>query len=720
MLRKVEAPEEPETADLTSAASTAVLKPRCALKVAVVGNRRYAEETDENPTEAAARMKRHAARASRAVWQAVIESLPPILGMHLDIPSKDRRTDDHLPRDLRLADFFSRETPRLAVLSSLAAGGDQIGVKTAFDAARNAAEAAIELEAVLPFPEFAYPGDPEAPQREFRPEEAQALTEMAAQARQVLRLDGRYDDRAGRQAAYEQCREVLLQHADLVLAIYDPQKTGRTGGTVETVGRALALGLPVVAVLVSENEARIALYAAPSERPVAADVEWAGALPIDSVRWKEGLAEELHHLLALPHQMPAPAESVSERVKRTQSLGEAVNRLRLTYGEAPLHRWCRGSALKSVFAFAWSSLLQTAEFFAPPPQSDHGGARLESASADITLAPYAAFYARASMLSDAYMRTYRGAFVLAFALAGVAVAAAVGLMTMGTSPPMLAVVILGGLKIGIILFLLVLERVSHKARYQEHATDFRYLAEQLRPIQWLAPLGAAVPAVHLPAHLAPLDPHRTWMPWLVRAIARSTPPVALPSEDRPASPREVTLDNALVRTALERARSEWLEGQVLYHRKNATRMHAIDEGLERLAKGLLWTVLIFAVGAFLLKLLYQLGLVDGARFPFLLGQFPFLLGAGTAILPAFIAALGGIMFQSEARRLKARSEAMYHTLQAQQSDLEARIAALSSSSRRYSGAAWPTAQHLRALSEIMIEETGDWKVLYQMHEIHAG
>jgi hypothetical protein len=709
------------------------LKPRCALKVAVVGNRRFGGETDESPTEAAAAMKRQAARACTAVWQVIVESMPSALEMAVPVVAEHQRIDDRPLPDLRLKDFYSVEAPRLAVLSALAAGADQIGAGMALEVGRAAVGMEVELEAVLPLPERDYPGMPGRPRPEFRRDEAAALAKLAAQARQVVRLDGGYDNAGDRNRAYQQGRDVLLQHADVLMAIYDPAARGSPAGTLDTVDRALAGGLPVVALLVAAHESRIAIYTDPVDRPLTADGEWAGADPLDGDGWRSGLVEEVRYLLALPHQIPAPAETGHDRENRLKSLAEAVNRLRLIYGEAPPHRWCRGPVLERAFGWAWQAVLRVGSFFSRPLDPLERIPQADRARDEITLAPYAPYYDRASALADAYMRTYRGAFVLAFALAGVAVAAAVILMAvsmpdvaqslrrlaghrggtlMAGDPPLLAILVLGGLKIGIIVFLIVLERVSYQARYQEHATDFRYLAEKIRPMQWLAPVGTVVPAVDLPAHLAPHDPRGGWMPWLVRAVARGTPPVSRrSSRDEQPSPREISLDVDAARVALERARSEWLQGQVLYHRDHARRMHGLDEGLERLAKILLWTVLALAVLAFVLKLLYLGGIVDA-------GQVPFLLGAGAAMLPAFIAALGGIMFQSEARRLQTRSEAMYHALRVRQRDLEHRIAALAGRPDR--GVAWPAAQHLRALSAMMIEETGDWKVLYETHEIHAG
>lgn len=78
------------------------------------------------------------------------------------------------------------------------------------------------------------------------------------------------------------------------------------------------------------------------------------------------------------------------------------------------------------------------------------------------------------------------------------------------------------------------------------------------------------------------------------------------------------------------------------------------------------------------------------------------------------------MFQSEARRLKVLSEAMHQGLRVQQRALGARIAALEEEDRSRGGEVLQALLPLRELSAMMLTESGDWKILYQTHEVHAG
>jgi hypothetical protein len=263
-------------------------KPRCALEVAVVGNRRFAGENDVEANDSANQMKEQAGRACNAVWRAIIDAMRSTL---------DEKIELNAGSDLRLKDFFSDEKPRLGVLSSMAAGADQICAQTALTVGHENADVAVELEAVLPFPAEDYPGRPGRLRPEFRADEAETLARLAAQARQVIRLDGRYDDPEGRRRAYEHVREMLLQNADVLVAVYDPWTTGGRAGTLETVGLALAAGLPVIAVLTAEDEARIAVYPFSADRAIAAEDEWHRACPLADDRWLADLCETVRCLL---------------------------------------------------------------------------------------------------------------------------------------------------------------------------------------------------------------------------------------------------------------------------------------------------------------------------------------------------------------------------------------------------------------------------------------
>ena len=71
-----------------------------------------------------------------------------------------------------------------------------------------------------------------------------------------------------------------------------------------------------------------------------------------------------------------------------------------------------------------------------------------------------------------------------------------------------------------ILLLLHWARARH---WHERWMEYRLLAELIRELRFLIPLGGGKPLPRIPAHLAIYgDPAQTWMYWHVRAIARQT------------------------------------------------------------------------------------------------------------------------------------------------------------------------------------------------------
>lgn len=613
-------------------------------------------------------MKEHAAAALNALWPEIVRNIAGVL--------------DLSHGDVRMRELFSSETPRLGVLTSLAAGADQLGARTALDAAAQSA-VIVELEAILPFTEEDYPGSEASPRPEFHPADAAALRELAARASQVIRIAAHYDDSDARRRGYERARDLLLQNSDVLVAIYDSRAHGKAAGTVETVDIALKSGMAVVAVLLGDDEARIGVV----HSKAGGRIEWNDAYAIESPEWRSRLAECIRELLVVPELLSGDAHG-------------AVQRLKTLSGDARIPWLCANAALAKMFAATWRGIHGAASaVVAREPAKERA-----QAADKITLEPFAGFYRSASTLAEAFMRTYRGAFVLSYVLAGVAVAAAVAMMAAmiltHNDPPAVLVAILCAIKIAILLVLLALERAGSKGRLQEAATELRYLAELLRPMQWLSPVGIYPPAVELPLHAAPHDPRRSWMVWLARAVARSAP--CVPGN------REVTMTAAVAASALRSARTQWIEGQVHYHEKNAARMRTLEEGLERLAKAMLWIVLVAVVVACVLELVHAQHVIA------------VLLGATAAVLPAFIAGLGGIAFQSEAKRLATRSAAMVRALVAEQNEMDAAAARIESGSMPHDEAIRLATTILKKASSITIAEAGDWKVLYEVHEIHAG
>lgn len=631
-------------------------KPRCALRVGVLGNRNFNEEA----------MKTIARRRAEEIWREIFDSIPRVLG------------ETH--GGVRVADLFSTVTPRVAVLSSLAKGGDQILTKAAFPNQ----PAGLELEAVLPFVEAHYP----APE-DFDPEdiaEFHVLIEKN-EVTQIVRFDGDYSSEASRVAAYRQAADHLLQNSDLVIAAYDPTRQPLAAGTVKSIVAALQYNTPVIAIELDGPEGTVKIARSLVKKQPQWDAE---------PDWRTGVERCVREQLV-------PSELLGTTSEEEGHNQYALRRLQMVTGDTPLPWLCASDARSEYLGSMWPWLRKVTMLGAPLEAKEKIASAEASPPPDdgITLSPYKELDEAAEGLASRFMGTYRGAFVLTYLLAGLAVAAAVLILVLQHYElPHFVVWGLCGIKIAILVLLFRLESAGHKDRLHEAAADFRYVTELLRPMPWLSRGGLYPPAADLPLHTTSDDMRRSWMAWLVRAAARSCPSVS----DGAGYPHDVTITRDRTAAILDDARTRWIAGQVRYHDINRARMEALGEGLENEAKTLLVVVLIAAIAACALELF------DIAT-PWAVG-----LGALAAILPAFVAAAAGISFQSEAKRLAKRSAAMARVLRDRQKQLQDLAVRL----RRNDANCDEAAALLQELSGIMLTETADWKILYQAHEIRAG
>lgn len=117
-------------------------------------------------------------------------------------------------------------TVRLTVLSPLAEGADRLVARRAL------AREGAELEAVLPMDEKEYAGD-------FRGNKSKAEFEkLLARARSVRRLPAA----ASRDETYAQAGRYVVDHCDVLIALWDGKPEEGRGGTAEVVRYARKRG----------------------------------------------------------------------------------------------------------------------------------------------------------------------------------------------------------------------------------------------------------------------------------------------------------------------------------------------------------------------------------------------------------------------------------------------------------------------------------------------
>jgi hypothetical protein len=513
---------------------------------------------------------------------------------HRDMRANERRgvaksMDDLLRRLAELSaqvhaenrDVLRAGGPKLSLLSQLAAGADQM-------ASRLALARGYRLRAVLPF-------DPQTYRRDFKRADAVRFDELLenAQCWGVPRQEG------PRELAYALAGQAMVAQCDVLLAVWDGQPARGPGGTAEVVGDGLRKGLPVIHI--------------PSDGVGEVVVLWAGF---------DGLAPDRLDLESTPRRpasdlvlqelmqaLLAPPKASQESVALSQFLRERMRRLRFR-PEYPLLLAAMGvrSIQRRNFIqedYLAATAREWASFRAQPTIA--GEAMSEA------LAVLQPAFAWADGLADHAAQTYRSGLVFNYAAAALSVLLALSSFLPGVP---IGKVWLQLSELALIGLLIANTTIGSRLAWHRRWLDYRYLAEQLRPLRSLKALGAATPPRHSPAAGT-----GRWSEWYARAIWREMGvPPTIPDQKAVA---------ALVRHISD----EEVAPQVSYNGLNAACMHHLDHRLHLIGTGLFYATA--AIGVVTLA-----GLAAGL-------SPPRLLTALSAGLPTIGAALFGIRGQGD-------------------------------------------------------------------------
>lgn len=599
----------------------------------------------------------------------------------------------------RVSRFFAEQPPLLRMVTGLCEGADALAAKV-LDSVSIAPCGApnsladtrcleTELAAVLPF-------DVESYRRSrpvwFRDE----FDKQLGQCAWVLQLDGIYDkpdETAASEipAGLEGSRKALannrrakgyraqgafvLRHSDILIAAGNPDTPARAGGTLETVREALAFNLPVVFIHTGRDGDNVWLIGPEEElNLVLADS------PPTGMEWQAKLTRWVKQIVAGPD---SDADSSNDVHDLSRQHGDELLAEYFDDPESP-PRDADGNRKVGYRERIWTWFERC---FRKGPDFRE----------DPALEPFARFRRRARDLNYHYSGQYRGAFLLNYALAiGAVFLAAVSLTLLGTSshtplgtrmtrileaaghlpkdmavspspiPWLLpALLSLAAVKLGIVVFISRNTRRANKLRWNERAVDYRYLAERLRGMYYLPLAGCHQPPAVEPHRFALRDVRQSAVDWLFESLVRSVSPADMPHAKSCMFPANREHHGLTVRKlltidppgALIQVRDSWIAEQARYHERTSRTMHALHEATEKIAMVLGWGVVVVVI--------FDLALIGGKVFhllpdswvPFARSATPWLIFV-SAVLPAIVAALGGVRFQSECKRLAERSAVM--------------------------------------------------------------
>ncbi len=464
-------------------------KPRLAFRVGVVGHRW--DTLAPGPEDRTVQLERELGATVRAILDAIKDQLVAI---------------GHNPANGFAA---SRDAePALAVVSGLAEGADRI-------VANQGLEAGYQLWAVLPFEATRYAKDFDGRWQGpiwSRPGARADFERLRRRASVTVVMDGKPDQFD----AYEPLGHSVLNHADLLITIWDGKSGRGAGGTASLLMAARRREIPIVRIDpgapasawledirdpdhgaekgTSRLERRIGdLVRPPEEAGLIPRSEWNGRLAFFTERTRAGHLGTSYR--ALTGYLGGLHGSVFSTVAPT-CLAWLMGFWNLFRRRLPVDY---PAASAAAWEARWTDL-------------DPGFRRrlIED------LAPVHGWF---DQLATYYADRYRSAFTIVFSLAWMAaVAAVIGLIA--EVRQWTTAHLWGWIELAVIGAILGLTIWGKRRRFHERWIDYRLLAEQVRHLTFLWPLGVTSTNARLSANPWGDDPRARWTGWYYRALVR--------------------------------------------------------------------------------------------------------------------------------------------------------------------------------------------------------
>ena len=590
--------------------------------------------------------------------------------------------------------LYADDAPRFHLINPLAEGADQLAAEVARDLPYN-----FRLFCPIPFPVAEY-------KRRFASDDGRerfnALVADAAFESTIIELDCRADTPRHRQEGYRAAADMLLENSDILLALFDPERAGEIGGSIETARFAVQMQLPVIHLNTRDPDS-ISLLGKSGHFELNGE-------PVTDQTIDQLLAETL---------LPAPAGGMRQDSGQVcdRHRDEAIQDVQAFFNDPLIRRqgvrYLRMKFAHGLYAWVWmvlSVLLRLGEGRVAPVGEcrDAGNGLVTDTSARERFAalqqPFREKIEWMDRVAMDYMATYRGSFILNFLLGAVAVVLAVlSFFGGGTLLGYKAVAIWTLAELVCVAAILMTYIANRLGDWQKKAVDFRFLAECLRHVEVLVLLGRNTRLLlPTPRQHARHDPANTWMGWYLNAFLRSRGPFCVLQPDPVvAGPAIVRMDESYVHQVKRHMCIEWLEDQYAYHRRQARRFDRWETG-STLIMMALFALIVFGVSS---HLFHQ-------EWPHPAGwHHEVFIALTVTALPALLAAIHGITVQGEFKRIAERSAGTADYL-AQQIRRFAVIDPKSHS--RYADA---VGDHAVEAANVMLEEVTDWQVLYRGHAV---
>lgn len=625
-------------------------RPRLVLRVGVTGHRPGASL----PEDAVARVREQV--------RAVLECAA--------------RTADSVWQRFRGDVFSDQQPPLLVAVSALAEGGDRI-------VAEEVVSAAWELQAVLPRRRDDY-------EQDFATEDSRKQFRALLEGRTVFEIDNPNADQE-QSTSYETAGLVMLDHADLLIAIWDGGESRGRGGTREIMGNAIRRAIPVVWID-TLNAAPPALWNRETRTPLT-DLQGSG-----------GGGTTLSDVISMTLSPPSGAGNGINALRPLRDFLEETQRrprfwsgayqilLGVVSGKRPIRLVPHLSSVAER-ADEWRDFIGTL-----PPAG-----RLTEALDRVLLVRYL----WADRVATELGHIYRSAYVLNFLFSALAVASGLfaifywnraphgeelnplaNWLTHPLGDALTAKTTFAVVELLLILLIVLITWRGSESKWHQRFLDSRLLAEMLRHARVLAPL-----ALQTPIDKTAADPGTLWTAWYAQATLRELP---LPN---------ARADAGYLRAVAAATIREEVDGQIDYHENNALHLHDMHERLDLIGYRLFKLTLLLCIVWLALAAFVGYDLIDHH------GKTAWIKPALTyfgAVLPAFAAALAGIRAQGDFRAFSKSSLATEKKLRQLKAQLEN-----PKETANYDA----MCLLLRSVADTMASDVGTWRLVYRNHPL---
>ena len=594
--------------------------------------------------------------------------------------------------------IYAPEPFVIRFISPLAEGADRLCIEPELMPSE------VELAAILPFARAEY-------EKDFAPasSDVDSARGTVAEFRGLLKRIG--FDEAGDNAwvplieldgslshspeDYNDCAKVLVEHSDLLVAVYDGNDSENTG-TAATVRAAMETGVPVIHVS-TLAPGKLAIRPSGLFEHSFSELEYT----------LKNLEDELNRLLLFSDVMKTKEEQVQviERFQRYR-IGECLSCdtsvLADFTDDGPIRAAKASPTLGSGFFGVFKKTMTRGNevgqkvdemnHFAEMDTNPQKKTDIEGSASNHHL--YSAFL-RADQLASQYANIHRSSFLLIYILGALALTAAASALAFGAHHGVVfALVVVELLLLGMIYQLF---RKDRRRDYHGRWLEYRCLAELFRPLTHMNFLGRSVALFTKRSTSATLNRefvghHSSARCWIY---------IYLVSVLRWVGFSYCPLDNNYKADINTFIRGAWIGHQINYHTKNAAQMTVMGDRLRSFSFALFFATL----AAVLVKLGILVAEISlGMHFPLLLTSS---IGLLTAVFPILATTAFSIRNHAEFDISAQRSLSMRAVL----------LAHLKAHTKGTPHVKSETIHRdLQRLAHESINETAEWLEIYEVKE----